>query len=273
WLGNKLPHPVTLFALLTLLVLVLSAALQPLGISIEHPGEEGEIVEIKNLLNSEGLVYIFGSLTDNFIGFAPLGVVLVTMLGIGVAERTGLISALLRGFVLAIPTRFITIALVFAGIMSSVASDAGYVVLPPLGALIFAAMGRHPLAGLAAAFAGVSAGFSANLLLSGTDVLLGELTIEAAATISPAYAETMNIAMNWFFIAVSVFLLTAIGTWVTERIVVPRLGKYTGEHAEEDVAGASNEENMDGLKPVEKKGLMWSGIWLVVALGLTSLLI
>ncbi|HLR15743.1 MAG TPA: AbgT family transporter, partial [Bacillota bacterium] len=221
----------------------------------------------------EGLVYIFGSLTDNFIGFAPLGVVLVTMLGIGVAERTGLISALLRGFVLAIPTRFITIGLVFAGVMSSVASDAGYVVLPPLGALIFAALGRHPLAGLAAAFAGVSAGFSANLLLSGTDVLLGELTIEAAATISPAYAETMNIAMNWFFIAASVFLLTAIGTWVTERIVVPRLGKYTGEHAEEDAAGASEEESMDELKPIEKKGLIWSGIWLVVALGLTSLLV
>ncbi len=273
WLGNKLPHPVTLFALLTLLVLILSAALQPLGISIEHPGEEGQIIEIKNLLNSEGLVYIFGSLTENFVEFAPLGVVLVTMLGIGVAERTGLISALLRGFVLSVPTRFITIGLVFAGVMSSVASDAGYVVLPPLGALIFAALGRHPLAGLAAAFAGVSAGFSANLLLSGTDVLLGELTIAAAATMDSSYAETMNIAMNWFFIAASVFLLTAVGTWVTERIIVPRLGKYTGEHAEEDAAGASENDSMDGLTSLEKKGLVWSGIWLVVALGLTSLLV
>ncbi|MCM3397591.1 AbgT family transporter [Oceanobacillus profundus] len=261
--GNKLPHPVTLFAILALIVLLLSAAFQPLGISVEHPGEEGTTVEIKNLLSAEGIQYIFSSLTDNFIGFAPLGVVLVTMLGIGVAERTGLISALLRGFVLSVPKRFITLGLVFAGIMSSVASDAGYVVLPPLGAMIFAALGRHPLAGLAAAFAGVSGGFSANLLLSGTDVLLGELTIAGAAIINPEYAETMNIAMNWFFIAASVFVLTFIGAWVTERIVEPRLGAYNGDQ----------KEKLDGLQSIEKKGLIWSGVAVFVALVLALLLV
>src|SRR5699024_6862829 len=114
----------------------------------------------------EGIQHIFLSITDNFINFAPLGIVLVTMLGIGIAESTGLISALLRGFVLSVPKQLITAALVFAGVMSSVASDAGYVVLPPLGAVIFAGLGRHPLAGLAAAFAGVSGGFSANLILT-----------------------------------------------------------------------------------------------------------
>ncbi|WP_249871715.1 AbgT family transporter [Oceanobacillus saliphilus] len=262
-IGNKLPHPVTLFAILALLVLLLSAALQPLGIRVEHPGEEGTMVEIDNLLSTEGIQYIFESMTDNFIGFAPLGVVLVTMLGIGVAERTGLISALLRGFVLSVPNRFITLGLVFAGIMSSVASDAGYVVLPPLGALIFAALGRHPLAGLAAAFAGVSAGFSANLFLSGTDAMLGELTIAAASIIDPAYAETMNIAMNWYFIAVSVFVLTFIGAWVTERVVEPRLGAYKGEQ----------KESLEGIGPIEKKGLIWSGVALAAALILTALLI
>jgi len=262
-IGNFLPHPVTLFAILALLVLVLSAALSPLGISVEHPGD-GETVEINNLLTAEGLEYIFGSVTDNFIGFAPLGVVLVTMLGIGVAERTGLISALLRGFVLSVPDRFITIGLVFAAIMSSVASDAGYVVLPPLGALIFAAMGRHPLGGLAAAFAGVSGGYSANLLLSGTDVLLGELTIASAATIDPAYAEGMNIAMNWAFIAASVVVLTILGTWVTERIVMPRLGSYKGEYSE---------ESLEGLTAVERKGLIASGVGLLIGLALISLLI
>src|SRR5690625_1494228 len=271
-IGNYLPHPVTLFAILALLVLILSAALSPLGISVEHPGE-GETVEINNLLTAEGLEYLFGSVTDNFIGFAPLGVVLVTMLGIGVAERTGLISALLRGFVLSVPDRFITVGLVFAAVMSSVASDAGYVVLPPLGALIFAAMGRHPLAGLAAAFAGVSAGFSANLLLSGTDVLLGELTIEAAGSINATYAEGMNLAMNWFFIAASVFLLTAVGTWVTERIVTPRLRTYTGKYAEEDVANATPEEGLQQLTSTEKKGLIWAGVWLAIGLILTALLV
>lgn len=261
--GNKLPHPVTLFALLAFAVLILSAVLSPLGISVEHPGEEGEMVEINNLLSAEGIQYIFTSMTDNFIGFAPLGVVLVTMLGIGVAERTGLISALLRGFVMSVPNRFITLGLVFAGVMSSVASDAGYVVLPPLGALLFAAIGRHPLAGLAAAFAGVSGGFSANLFLSGTDALLGELTIAGAAVIDPAYADTMSIAMNYWFIIFSTFVLTFIGAWVTERVVEPRLGEYKGEYR----------EKIEKLSAVEKKGLIWSGISLVVALGLTALLI
>ena len=252
--GNKLPHPVTLFAVLALLVVVLSGVISAFNISVEHPGEPGEMVEVKSLFSGEGINYIFTNMTDNFIGFAPLGVVLVTMLGIGLAERTGLISAVLRGFVLSVPKRLITLGLVFAGVMSSVASDAGYVVLPPLGAVIFAALGRHPLAGLAAAFAGVSAGFSANLFLSGTDALLGELTIDAAAIIDPTYAESMNIAMNWWFIAASVFLLTFVGAWVTEKIVEPRLGEYKGDYR----------ENLEGLKPIEKKGMLWAMIAMVV---------
>lgn len=146
WIGNKLPHPVTLFALLALLVVVLSAIISQFGVEVEHPGEEGEMVAVQNLLSTEGIQYIFTSMTDNFINFAPLGIVLVTMLGIGIAENSGLISAILRGFVLFIPKSLITAGLVFAGVMSSVASDAGYVVLPPLGAVIFAGLGRHPLA-------------------------------------------------------------------------------------------------------------------------------
>jgi aminobenzoyl-glutamate transport protein len=248
--GNKLPHPVTIFAILALLVIVASAIVSNLGISVEHPGEEGEMVSVTNLMNAEGLQYILTSMVDNFIGFAPLGVVLATMLGIGIAERTGLISACLRGFVLSVPKVLITGGLVFAGIMSSVASDAGYVVLPPLGAVIFAALGRHPLAGLAAAFAGVSAGFSANLFLSATDPMLGELTISAASIIDPAYADGMNIAMNYYFIVASVFVLTIVGAWVTERIVEPRLGEYKGEYREE----------LNGLDSTEKKGLLWAGI-------------
>lgn len=263
FVGNKLPHPVTLFAILALVVIILSAALSPLGISVEHPGEEGEMVEINNLLSSEGIQYIFTHMTDNFIDFDPLGVVLVTMLGIGVAERTGLISALLRGFVMAVPSRFITLGLVFAGVMSSVASDAGYVVLPPLGALLFAAIGRHPLAGLAAAFAGVSGGFSANLFLSGTDAMLGKLTIAGASMIDSTYAASMNIAMNWWFIIVSVFVLTLVGAWVTERVVEPRLGSYKGDYR----------EKIEKLSSIEKKGIIWAAVALVVALILTALLI
>ncbi|HLR79289.1 MAG TPA: AbgT family transporter [Bacillota bacterium] len=261
--GNKLPHPVTLFALLALFVIVLSGVISSFGVQVEHPGEEGEIVEVKNLMSSEGIHYIFTSMTENFTGFAPLGVVLVTMLGIGIAERTGLISALLRGFVLSVPNKLITAGLVFAGIMSSVASDAGYVVLPPLGAVIFAALGRHPLAGLAAAFAGVSGGFSANLFLSATDPMLGEMTIDAAAIIDPTYAETMNVAMNYYFLAVSVFVLTFVGAWVTERVVEPRLGTYDGKYR----------ETLDTLQPIEKKGLVWAGISLLITVAVMALLI
>ncbi|WP_033543481.1 AbgT family transporter [Planococcus sp. CAU13] len=254
FIGNKLPHPVTLFALLALIVLVLSAVISGFGISVEHPGQEGEMVEVKNLLNAEGIQYIFTSMVANFIGFAPLGVVLATMLGIGIAERTGLISAMLRGFVLSVPKFLITAGLVFAGIMSSVASDAGYVVLPPLGAVIFAALGRHPLAGLAAAFAGVSGGFSANLLLSATDPMLGNLTIAAASIIDPIYAEGMNVAMNYYFIIASVFVLTAVGAFVTEKIVEPRLGEYKGEFR----------ESLTGLTKEEKKGMLWAAVSFVI---------
>ncbi|WP_172372878.1 AbgT family transporter [Sporosarcina jiandibaonis] len=261
--GNRLPHPVTLFAALALLVLIVSWIVSLFGVSVEHPGKAGEMITVKNMLSAEGIEYIFTQMTANFVGFAPLGVVLVTMLGIGLAEGTGLISAILRGFVLSVPQRLITLGLVFAGVMSSVASDAGYVVLPPLGAVIFAAIGRHPLAGLAAAFAGVSGGFSANLFLSGTDALLGELTIAAAAIIDPTYAENMNIAMNYYFIAASVFVLTIVGAWVTEKIVEPRLGEYKGEFR----------EKLEKLKPIEKKGLTWAGVSIVVASILVSLLI
>src|SRR5699024_5436520 len=142
FVGNKLPHAVTLFALVAFLVLVLSVVISSLNIEIEHAGIEGEIVSVTNLLTNEGIAYIVTSMTENFIGFAPLGVVLVTMLGIGLAETTGLISAVLRGFVLSVPQKLITAGLVFAGIMSSVASDAGYIVLPALGAAIFAGLGR-----------------------------------------------------------------------------------------------------------------------------------
>lgn len=261
--GNKLPHPVTLFAILALLVLVLSALISQFGVQVEHPGNEGEIVEVKNLLNKEGIQYIFTSMTDNFIMFAPLGIVLVTMLGIGIAETTGLISAILRGFVLFIPKQLITAGLVFAGIMSSVASDAGYVVLPPLGAVIFAGLGRHPLAGLAAAFAGVSGGFSANLIITSLDPLLAGMTIDAATIIDPAYAESMNVAMNLYFIIASVFLLTIVGSLVTEKIVEPRLGTYTGVYKEE----------LEGLAKEEKRGLIWASVATFIALIFVAFLI
>lgn len=262
--GNALPHPATLFAALAVLVVLLSWLFSTLGVSAEDPVEGGRI-EVFNLLSPEGVQWMFSSAVDNFVGFAPLGVVLATMLGIGMAEQSGLIGTVLRQFILSVPKFLITAGIVFAGVMSSVASDAGYVVLPPLAAILFMAVGRHPLAGLAAAFAGVSAGFSANLLLSGTDVMLGELTIEAAATVDAAYAEGMNLAMNYWFIIASTFLLTIVGTLVSQFIVEPRLGPWRGE-------GRIEDEEVE-LSAVEKKGLLWATVSGLVTVALLALLI
>lgn len=257
--GNKLPHPITLFAIFSLLVVVLSALLASLGVSVHDPANPEQMIQVNNLLSVEGIRYLFTSAVGNFTNFAPLGTVLVTMLGIGLAERSGLISALLRSMVIAVPQRLLTAALVFSGIMSSMASDAGYVILTPLGAVLFAGLGRHPLAGLAAAFAGVSGGYSANLLLTSLDPLLGGMSQDAAAIIDPNYAANMNYAMNYYFMFVSVFLITIVGTLVTEKLVEPRLGKYEG-----GIQGEVIE-----LKPEERKGL-WGAL---IGLILTSIVI
>ncbi|MFP7478302.1 AbgT family transporter [Terribacillus saccharophilus] len=261
--GNKLPHPVTLFFIFAAVVIVLSAIFSVIGVSVEDPVNEGETIAVKNLLNSEGILYLFESAVTNFTNFAPLGTVLVTMLGIGIAERSGLISASLRGLVTSVPRTLMTAALVFGGVMSSMAADAGYVVLTPLGAVLFAGLGRHPLAGLAAAFAGVSGGYSANLLLTSLDPLLGGMTQDAAAIISPEYAEGINYAMNFYFMFASVFLLTILGTWVTDKIVEPRLGTYKGNVNEE----------VNYLKPKEKKGLWGALIAFLLTIAAIALLV
>ena len=262
--GNKLPHPVTLFAIFSVMVIVLSAVFSAMGVKVADPMNEGEFLTDKNLLSKEGIAYLFESAVTNFTGFAPLGTVLVTMLGIGIAERTGLISAALRGLVTSVPKQLLTAALVFGGVMSSMAADAGYVVLTPLGAVLFAGLGRHPLAGLAAAFAGVSGGFSANLLLTSLDPLLGGLTKDAAAIFDPAYAENINYAMNYYFMIVSVFLITIIGTFVTDKIVEPRLGTFKGDVKEE----------VDYLSAVEKKGLWGALISIIItSIGIALLVI
>ncbi|RSD26839.1 AbgT family transporter [Mesobacillus subterraneus] len=262
--GNKLPHPVTLFAIFSVLVIVLSAMFSAIGVKVADPMNEGEFLTVKNLLSKEGIAYLFESAVTNFTGFAPLGTVLVTMLGIGIAERTGLISAALRGLVTSVPKQLLTAALVFGGVMSSMAADAGYVVLTPLGAVLFAGLGRHPLAGLAAAFAGVSGGFSANLLLTSLDPLLGGLTKDAAAIFDPAYAENINYAMNYYFMVVSVFLITIVGTLVTDKIVEPRLGTFKGDVKEE----------VQYLSAVEKKGLWGALISVIItSIGIALLVI
>jgi len=193
--GNALPHPATLFALLAMAVVLLSWVFSLFDIAVVHPGT-GKTVRPVNLLSVEGLHRILTTMVTNFTSFAPLGTVFVAMLGIGIAESSGLIGTALRQLVLAAPRKLLTFVIVFAGILSNTVSEVGYVLLVPLGGVIFLAVGRHPIAGMAAAFAGVSGGYSANLLLGTIDPLLAGLSEEAAHIIDPAYR--VNPAANYY---------------------------------------------------------------------------
>ncbi len=244
--GNALPHPATLFAIMAVLVIVASAVASWLDVAVVHPGT-GETITVVNLVSISGLHRIITSMVTNFTGFAPLGTVLVAMLGIAVAEGSGLIGAALRLVVLAAPARLLTFAIVFAGVMSNTGGEVGYVLLVPLAALIFRAVGRHPIAGLAAAFAGVSGGYSANLLLGTLDPLIAGLSEEAARIIDPAYQ--VNPTANYYFMAASTFFIALAGTIVTERIVEPRLGAYTG---------GQQEKAVESLSASERRGLWWA---------------
>ncbi len=237
--GNKLPHPATLFAMFAFAIIILSGIASLFNVTAVHPGT-GEEVEAFNLLSREGLHMIMVNLVVNFTSFAPLGTVLVALLGIGVAESSGLMSTSLRLLVLSAPKKLLTFAIVFAGILSNTASEVGYVVLVPLGGMIFLAVGRNPIAGIAAAFAGVSGGYSANLLLGTIDPLLAGLSEEAARIIDPTY--NVNPTANYYFMFVSTFFIAYIGTWVTEKVVVPRLGEYKGDAQPEEIKQLSSDE-------------------------------
>ena len=244
--GNALPHPGTLFAILAGVIVLISAIAARTGIEVVHPGT-GALIQPVSLATVAGLHRILTEMVTNFTNFAPLGTVLVSMLGIGVLESSGLIGAALRLLVLSAPKHLLTFVIVLAGVLSNTASEVGYVLLVPLGGIIFLGAGRHPIAGLAAAFAGVSGGYSANLLLGTVDPLLAGLSEEAARIVDDGYR--VNPAANYYFMVVSTFIIAAAGTWVTERIVVPRLGAYTGTGAPDapDV--------LRDLSPIERRGL------------------
>jgi aminobenzoyl-glutamate transport protein len=312
WLGNLLPHPVTLFALFAFAIVLLSglggyfewSALDPRPEGARGRSADGLITAV-SLLNGDGLRRIVENLVTNFTSFVPLGTVLVALLGVGVAEHSGLISAAIRGLVLKAasfqpsylnkdeypgmkssfvgnaflnliillqkmanftlsPKILVTVTIVFAGVVSNTASEMGYVVLVPLAAVVFYALGRHPMAGLAAAFAGVSGGYSANLLIGTVDPLLAGITQEAARLIDPGYL--VHPAVNWYFMIISTFLITVVGSWVTLKIVEPKLGKYDPKIASEDL---SDDSNMDPLTEIERRGLKWAG---VAVLGVSSLI-
>lgn len=253
--GNAMPHPAMIFVILTVVLLIVAEIMARKGISVDFydaRAKEETTLTAVSLLNPEGIRYMFNSAVKNFTGFAPLGTVLVAMLGVGVAEHTGLFEVSLRKMLSKVNPKVLTITIILAGIMSNIASDAGYVVVIPLGAMMFAAAGRHPVAGLAAAFAGVSAGFSANLAIGTLDPLLTGITNEALKITN--IDMTIDPTSNYFFMFASTFLLTFVGYLVTEYIVEPNLGQYTGDYVHEH----------SEITEAERKGLRNAGIALLI---------
>jgi aminobenzoyl-glutamate transport protein len=231
----------------------------------------GEVMFARSLITSEGWYWLLSSMEANFLGFAPLGVVLLGMLGIGPMERVGLISALLRAALSRVPGTLLTPAMIFLGIMSSLGSDAGYVVLPPLAALAYLAVGRSPLAGIAAVFAGVAAGFNANLLITSLEPLMSNLSQDAAQTIDADRAVAATAA--WYFMAASTIVLTFVGWAVTAMFVEKRLTGKSVEDGGPDPAHASTLDGHGTLKPDETKGLIWAGVTFGIGLAFTALLV
>ena len=258
--GNKLPHPVTLFVIIAAVVVVASALMSAAGTSVvleqvdkaTQTVTENHVVA-RSLLDADGIRFMFEKAVTNFTGFAPVGVVLVAMLGIATADGTGLLSASLRKLLANTPSRVVTAMVVFIGVMSNVASDSGYVVVVPLGAMIFLGLKRHPMAGIAAAFFGVAGGFSANLLLGSIDPLLGSFSTMGARILDAGYY--VSPVANYYFMFGSTFLITIIGTIITEKVTEPRLGKYTGNET----------ASMDPLTPAENRGLRWALIALILS--------
>jgi aminobenzoyl-glutamate transport protein len=308
WAGNKLPEPSILFALLALTVIILSAvgsaagwSVQPVkpeivmeaqldanGIQVRDAAgevvqvakkdengqikvdlvESGAPLEVKSLLTADGIYWMFSSMLRSFAHMPALPLIFVSMLGIGLAEKFGFFAALMRWLAFMTPKRLITPAVVFIGANSSVASDAGYIILPPLAAALFLAVGRHPVAGLAAAFAGVAGGFGAGFFPTGGDGVLTGFAQDAARVIDPNYSVT--ILHNYYFKILSAIVVT-LGAWyVTDKIVEPRLLRLHGEELNSSETSAIGDMQ---LKGTERKALLSSLAVMVVLLGLFAALI
>ena len=295
-IGNRLPDPATLFLMGTLGIMVLSAVAVSMDWSVTHElprvvegsdevvwevqyetatvtledgtTEERDVPKVSrptSLLTAEGIYWLLKNLVKNFMEFPPLGIVLVGMIGIGLAERVGLVAVLLKYLMLLVPRALLTPAMVFLGIMSSMGIDAGYVVLPPLAAMLYRAVGRSPMAGIAAVFAGVAAGFNANLFITGLDPMLAKFTQEGAQVLDPDYEVAAT--CNWWFAIASTFVITLAG-WFTTSVFVERRFKRAAPEDGGPVQITDEELKAQEIKPEEKSALLWAFSSLVLVLGI-----
>jgi aminobenzoyl-glutamate transport protein len=261
--GNKFPSPFILFSILALFVLIMSFIFEGTSVTIIGKTGKQEVVKVINLINSQGLLYILPNMVTNFVNFPPLGLVVVMMLAMGLAEATGLISAVVRKILSGIPPWSVTAAVFLVSTFAHLASDAAMVIMPAIAASVFANMGRNPILGMSVAFAATAAGFSANFVPTGTDVLLSSITATAISIIPQTANSPTHMLINYYFMASSACILTVVGTIVAEKIIAPRLASI--ELNELSLAGENAETN---LTPGEKKGLRYAGITALIYLGI-----
>lgn len=252
--GNKLPDPTTLFVILAFLVVVISWICSIAGVSAVHPGT-GKELTVTNLLTKDGFRMIWSKAVPNFAGFAPFGMVLVAVIGAGSAEKSGFLAALMQKMLANASRTLVTAVIIFIGINGNLAGDAAFVIMPPLAAVTYLGMGRHPLLGMFTAFAAVAAGFCANVTLGLSDALAYGFTEPAARMIDPTYQQSP--AINYYFLVVSCLVLTVVGTFASEKLVAPRfegqdLSKY-------------GKASVDALTPEQNRGIRMAGIGFLVA--------
>lgn len=271
--GNKVPHPVIIFLILIAAVLVISQILYMTGASVTYQVINPETHEVetttttaRSLLTASGIRDMYTRLVPNFMGFSAIGLLVVAMVGVGVAEEAGLINALIRKLVAVSPGWAMTYILAFVGIVSSIAADAGYVVLIPLAGAAFLSLRRNPLAGLALGFAAVGGSFNVNMMIKPLDAVLTEITNDAIHMVDPSQSIGLTAGI-WFSIA-SVFLLTGVIAVVTERVVEPRLGAF-----EPFADGNTPSSDSTGLSPEESRGLRYAALALVGVLVIVGLMV
>ncbi len=262
--GNKLPDPITLFLALAIIVTIISAICSALNVTAVNPADQST-VEVFNLFSVAGIQYLWSNVIANFSGFAPMGMVLVAVIGSSIAEKSGFLVAVMQRFLGGARGWIVTMVTLFLGINLNIAGDAGFIILPPLAAVLFMSIGRSPMLGLFVAYAGVAAGFCANMLLGLSDALAYGFTEEAARMIDPNYTE--SIAINWYFLMVSCVVLTIAGTILVEKFLVHRFPITREELAKYDF-----DENASNLSDVEKKGLVNACIGLLVYVAIIVLM-
>jgi len=254
--GNKLPDPITMFLGLAIIVTIISAICSAAGVSAVNPAD-GSTIEVFNLLSLDGIRYLWTNVITNFSGFAPLGMVLVAVIGSSVAEKSGFLVAVMVNFLGKAKGWIVTMVIMFLGINLNIAGDAGFIVLPPLAAILYMSIGRHPLLGMYTAFASVAAGFCANILLGLSDALAYGFTEQAAQMIDPNYQQ--SIAINWYFLIASCILLTIVGTILVEKVLLHRFPVSKEELAKYDF----DEDNSD-ITPIQKKGIAAAGLSVLI---------